>query len=113
MNEQKEFKFICEKCSYNTNVKLSYDRHIKSSLHITGQRKTRSDKKGNIFKCNICEYSSINENNYKTHQLNNHLSKEERKKTFTYYCEKCDFGCFSVSSYELHLETKKHQIKTN
>ena len=113
MNEQKEFKYICEKCSYNTNIKLSYDRHLTSNLHITGQRKIRNDKKDTIYKCNICDYSSKNENNYKSHQLNNHLSKDERKKSFTYYCEKCEFGCFSNSSYILHLETKKHVIKTN
>ncbi len=113
MNEQNEFKFKCEKCSYNTNMKLSFDRHLQSNLHITGQRKIRSDKKNIIFKCDKCEYFSKNENNYKIHQLNNHLTKEEREKQFIYYCSKCDFGCFSKSSYELHIETKKHQIKTN
>ena len=113
MEEQNNLKYICEKCSYQTNLKLSYERHLKSVLHVTGQRKIRSDKKDTIYKCNICNYSSKNEYNYKTHQLNNHLSKEERKKQFSYYCEKCDFGCFTNSSYNIHIETKKHTMKTN
>jgi len=110
---QKIYKYNCDKCLYFTNMKLSYDRHIKSTLHITGKRKTRTDKKHDILKCEKCDYFSINESNYKTHQLNNHLSKEERKNQFSYYCEKCDFGCFTNSSYNIHIETKKHTMKTN
>ena len=36
MEEHKQFKFMCDKCSYYTNTKLSFDRHVKSTLHITG-----------------------------------------------------------------------------
>jgi len=106
-----EYKYHCEKCNYNTNLKIPFDKHLKSTLHLTGKRKIRSDKKNMIFTCEKCNYSSDNEYNYKTHMLNNHLSKEERKKEFHYYCERCDFGCFSNTSYEKHIETNRHKIK--
>ena len=109
---EKEYKYKCEKCNYNTNIKLSYDRHLKSYFHITGERKIRSDKKNIIYKCECCIYETNNKNNYKTHKLNNHSSNEEKKNFFYNYCEKCNFGCFSNTSYLMHLETKKHKIKT-
>jgi ribosomal protein L44E len=67
-------------------------------LHLTGKRKVRNDKK--IFeplKCNICNYESTNEFNFKIHYLNNHSSKEDkedkedRKNNLKYYCDNCDF----------------------
>ena len=113
MEEHKQYKYSCDKCSYYTNTKLSFDRHVKSTLHITGQRKIRTDKLNKIFKCDKCNYETKNEYNNKTHYLNNHSTNEERKLQFTFYCEKCDFGCFTQSSYNIHIETKKHNIKTN
>jgi hypothetical protein len=110
---QKIYKYNCDKCSYFTDMKLSFERHLKSTLHITGKRKSRTDKKHDILNCDKCDYSSINESNYKTHILNNHSSREERKENFSFYCEKCDFGCLTNSSFELHLKTKKHNMKTN
>ena len=66
-----------------------------------------------IYKCNVCKYLTNNEHNLKTHNLNNHLSKEDRKKQFTFFCEKCDFGTFIKLSYDKHIVTNKHLIKTN
>jgi hypothetical protein len=40
--------------------------------------------------------------------VNKHSTKEERQKSFNFYCEKCDFGCFVEILYTRHLETKKH-----
>ena len=36
------------------------------------------------------------------------LSKEERKKKFKYYCDKCDFGTYAEILFTRHCETKKH-----
>jgi hypothetical protein len=60
---------------------------MNSSKHLTGKRKGRSDKKEEPYICKICNYKSENEYNYKSHCLNNHLSKEEREKEFKYYCK--------------------------
>ena len=30
-----------------------------------------------------------------------------------FICEKCDFKCFKLSNYEIHLGTAKHKILTN
>ncbi len=48
--------------------------------------------------------------------LNNHSTIEERKKQFSYYCDDCDFGVYIKSSYDKHIKTNKHKmrsIKTN
>jgi len=44
----------------------------------------------------------------KLHYLNKHATFEERQNGFTFYCDKCDFGCFVEVLYTRHLETKKH-----
>jgi hypothetical protein len=109
--EELNNKYICDKCNYKTNLKSSYDKHLLSMLHLTGKRKTRKDKKADVYKCKICNYASYSEYNYKTHVLNNHEPIDERKKQFTFYCENCNFGTFIKSCYDLHLETQKHKNK--
>ena len=46
----------------------------------------------------------------KLHILNNHSTKEERKTGFKYYCEYCNYGNFAKTSYDTHLNTKKHKL---
>lgn len=107
-----EHKFNCDQCNYHTNISSSYKKHLAGTFHNTGKRKTRNDKKQeDIYKCNKCEYNSINEYNYKSHCLNNHGTREEKKEGFKYYCERCDFGTFIEPCYTAHIETKKHKIK--
>lgn len=106
-----EYKFICKKCNYKTNKKFCYDSHCKTTLHITGERKQKPVKVKEEYKCDKCDYKSTNSNNYLTHRLNNHDTKENRAIQFKYYCVKCDFGVFTESLYKKHLETKSHNIK--
>ena len=113
MNEIENYKHFCEKCNYKTDLLSSYKKHLESTLHITGKRKIRKDRKVDVYKCDKCNYESVNELNFKTHNLNNHLSKEERKLQFKFYCDKCDFGCFTETCYTSHIQTQKHKIKTN
>ena len=105
-------EYICKKCNYTTKILASYKKHLETSLHKTGKRKQRSDKKTDIYKCDKCDFETTNESNYKLHRLNNHSSIEERKKEFKYYCAKCDFGCFAEICYTRHIDTKKHKNKT-
>lgn len=106
-----DYKYICIKCNYKTNIKHLLDQHNKTILHITGHRGKKPIKEKEIYKCDKCDYQSTNKNNYLTHTLNNHSTSEERKKKFKFYCHKCNFGVFTESSFNKHLTTKKHKMK--
>lgn len=108
-DEFSDFKYICEKCNYQTNIKSSYNQHLKTSLHLTGKRKPRSDKI--TYECTICKFQTNNKTNFLNHKLNNHSTKEERKIHFKFYCDDCDFGVFVNSLMNKHLQSKKHKIK--
>lgn len=105
-------KFYCEPCRYGTDSKSCYERHLKTTLHITGKRKERSDKIAYQCESPGCDYMSHNNLNYFVHILNCHSTKEERAQGYKYYCEKCDFGVFVKTAYDHHLETNKHKLKT-
>ena len=123
----KNLNFYCEKCDIYFNYKSFYNKHLTTNQHTNNERKLRSDKgkerKKNSEKnidnfiikkqhtCNICDYKTINIHNYENHILNNHSSIEDKEKKFTFYCKVCNFGVFTKSSYDKHLETKKHYIK--
>jgi hypothetical protein len=101
-----KYKFFCQKCNYGTNIRNSLIQHNETNFHKTGLKK-RKDEKIN-YKCELCEYKNINKNNYLTHKLNNHSTIEERNIKFKYYCNKCDFGVFSESSFKLHKDSVRH-----
>lgn len=110
--ENNELKYKCEKCNYLTNYKSSYDKHLRSILHQTGEKKIRSDKKEN--KCDRCEKSFSSQQSLKNHILNKHLDVKKEiniKKEITeykHYCKYCNLGSDIKSNYEKHLESKKH-----
>ena len=104
-----KYKHFCEKCNYGTNIRYSLLQHYNTQLHKTGIIKKTKLKNKEEYKCDKCEYNSINKNNYLTHKLNNHSTKEERKLQFKYYCDCCDFGVFTESSYIKHQETMGHK----
>ena len=103
-----KYKYTCKQCKFNTNYESQWLKHTNTTKHKTGKRKTRSDKIGPI-KCTLCKHVSLNNANMKIHVLNNHSSKEERKKGFKYYCKYCDYGSFAKTSYNTHINTKKHK----
>ena len=102
------YKYICEKCKYGTDIRYSLIQHEKSELHIKGQRKKKPVKEKKYYQCTDCEYKSDNNNNYLTHKLNNHSTKEDRSIQFKYYCSYCDFGVFTDSSFDKHNQTIRH-----
>jgi hypothetical protein len=104
-----EYKYKCEKCELYTNAKSTYEKHLLSGKHKTGQRATRCDKKI-LDKCPKCEYTTNNIKNMELHLLNNHSTKEERKEKLKYYCELCDFGTFAKSLYDKHTNSEKHKL---
>jgi len=102
-------KFICEKCNYKTNIKSLILQHYETELHKTGERGKKLIKEKELFSCDKCDFSSTNKNNYLTHKLNNHSTKEERTQQFKYYCDTCDIGVFSETSFNNHKETIRHK----
>ena len=103
------YKYFCEKCNYGTDIRYSLIQHEESELHKTGQRKKKEIKEKKFYYCSKCDYKSDNNNNFVTHTLNNHSTKEERSKQFKYYCSFCDFGVFTDSCFEKHNETIRHK----
>jgi hypothetical protein len=104
-----EFKYFCEKCNYGTNIRYSLIQHNNTALHKTGVIKKTKLKEKIHYTCDKCDYNTLNKNNFITHKLNNHSTKEERSKEFTYYCELCDFGVFTESSFDKHKDTIRHK----
>jgi ribosomal protein L35 len=105
---QIETKYNCEACNYKCIYPAHWKQHIESEKHKNnGIRKTRSDKVLEP-KCKHCEYTTNNLTCMKVHCLTQHSSKEERKKEFKYFCDKCDFGTYADILFTRHCETQKH-----
>ena len=102
-----EYKYICEKCNYKTNIRNSFMKHNETILHKTGKRITKKTGRTNHI-CKLCEYSTINIHNYESNILNNHSTEMKRKEQFIYYCEICHFGTFTKTCYDKHINSKKH-----
>ena len=111
-NKEISYKYVCDKCEYKCNYDSEWLKHCNTELHKTGIRKKRSDIKDPI-KCNDCLYSTKNKTMMKQHKLNEHSTKQERKKEFKFYCECCDFGTFSKDLFEKHNNTDKHKNYVN
>ncbi len=106
-NLEKKYKYECIKCNYLTNYKSSYDKHLISSIHITGEKKIRSDKKDN--KCEICYEIFASQQSLKDHKINKHTDIKSKKEKYKYYCESCLIGTNTESIHKKHIESKKHQ----
>ncbi len=102
-----EYKFKCDKCEYYTNYKSSYDKHLTSVVHLTGERKVRNDKKDS--KCDKCNYECSSQQALKEHKLNIHSTKEDREREYKFYCKSCDVGKMNEKLFELHLNSNKHK----
>jgi hypothetical protein len=102
-----DFKYNCNKCDYHCQYPSQWSKHKATTLHKTGKRKIRNDKKDD-HSCPECKYSSRIASNIKLHYLNNHANESLRIKEFTYYCKLCKFGCFNDVLFNRHIETSKH-----
>ncbi len=104
-----EYKYNCDKCDFHCNAESTWEIHTNTSKHKNGVRKIRSDLKEPL-KYGKCEYKTKNKTTMMQHELNEHSTKEEREKGFTYYCKLCDCGTFSKTLYANHLNTERHKI---
>lgn len=103
-----EYKYYCDKCKFGAQYKSIFDQHCETTIHKTGKRKERSNKKPKL-KCSKCPYEAKLERSIILHTLNKHGTKEEREKGFTHYCKECDFGTFIEELYQNHCNTIKHK----
>ena len=101
-------KYFCEKCNFSCYCLSIWKKHTDTELHKTGKRKKRCDCKM-PFVCDYCKYETKNSITFKKHTLNEHATKDTREKEFKYYCKYCDFGTFSIDTFNLHNNTKKHK----
>lgn len=109
-------KYNCVICNFKTNYVSVWEKHINTEKHRkTGvKRKVRRDKKiGNAIRCQYCEYTHQNKTSLRSHILNNHANKDDRKKGFKYYCEVCNVGTFSNLRYKEHLQSRNHVMLVN
>ena len=110
MSDKKETKcktYECEKCNFVTSYANSYKRHVANNKHA-GMKEKNKEKIQEIFKCNICKYTSIYKYNRDNHYLKNHATEEERKKHFPYYCDACCYGTKSTADNANHIKSVQH-----
>ncbi len=112
MEENKEYKYNCDNCKFSCNEISKWNKHIETVKHKTGKKKQRSDFAG-PYKCEKCNYETINKTTYRQHILNNHSTIEDKKKEYRYFCELCGFGSFSKDIIDKHNLSKKHQYNLN
>jgi hypothetical protein len=94
----------CEVCDKSFNYEYQLKNHKNSIAHI-------SKVEGSRYKCSKCDFETDIKGNYRSHCLNNHCTKEERKKGFPFYCEKCDVGSMTQKGLDKHFKTKAHNLK--
>ncbi len=98
-------KFICEKCNFNGIGPTDLLRHFKSKKHNRGGLKIHEVD----YKCEDCSYETNNPVYMKKHKISMHATPEEKKSKCYKYCDDCNVGFFSQSSYIKHLNTNLHK----
>ena len=101
VEEIEESNFCCSECSYSTNYKGSWEKHLKSIKHDTNIK--RSDPLITKFKCEKC-------NKYYKGQsgLWAHINKCRIKEKNKFCCSICNYSTNYKGSWEKHLKSIKH-----
>jgi hypothetical protein len=100
-----KYNFFCEPCNYKCLYKSEYTKHLNSSKHKRGGKPL-------VHKCYDCNYSSTTSWKLKMHIVNRHMTNDQ-KNQLKYYCNICDFLCFSQLYYNKHMEGNSHRIKVD
>jgi len=62
----------------------------------------------NLYKCNLCEYSTNKKSNYDKHMI----GKKHKKKVLSIYvCDICEYSSNKKSHFDRHMLTNKHLEK--
>uniref|UniRef100_A0A6C0H1Y3 C2H2-type domain-containing protein n=1 Tax=viral metagenome TaxID=1070528 RepID=A0A6C0H1Y3_9ZZZZ len=62
----------------------------------------------NVYKCDICEYTTKYKNSYDRHLLSNRHVKNQSGESVEHVCEYCNYKTFSKKGLNAHFLTKKH-----
>ncbi|KAK3100489.1 hypothetical protein FSP39_020890 [Pinctada imbricata] len=111
---REEMPWICQICHYQAHDEFSLNLHMKS--HSTGEmddsnanKKIPQVPKKQRFKCDVCDFSTTNEEAFQKH-----WGKHTGEKY--YKCDECIFGTNNKSVYlshqRLHLGAKPYQCQT-
>ena len=106
----KKYKYSCKRCNFFTECNARLKIHKQTKKH-RNKDEPRSDKK-KPDKCELCSYNPSSYEMYRRHKLTDHSNKEEREKTYTYYCKTCDVGTFCTSAFKVHTNSKQHIRRT-
>jgi hypothetical protein len=111
---EKDSKYYCEKCDYNTCCNTKYLKHISTDKHKLAYLETQGNENLAKFVCEACSYYTNKISNYKTHltsekHKNNTSNTPSNKNTNN--CEYCSKE-FSTKS-GLWKHRKKCLIKEN
>ena len=73
----------CSKCVFEASEKSTLDTH---------------EKQFNSIRCNICQFTTVEENALEMHTLSNHGE--------TLSCDKCEYKCQTKDDVENHIRTQ-------
>ena len=79
--------YFCSTCNLQCSGPTQYDKHIKCIKH-----------------------NNLKEDNINNQEQPNAFQTKNPNIILKFYCEKCDYKISKKSSYEKHLQTKKHKI---
>jgi len=98
--------FTCASCSYNTNTKCNYDKHIESIKH------KNNIINNNNFYCSVCNYNSCNKTDYEKHnETMKHKKLVDLHNIDSFICRKCNKHFCSKNTLNRHNKAF-HQEET-
>jgi len=121
---RKNYTYNCDKCTFGSNNKTYYDRHVRTHIvykynceeckYKTDSEKefgrhTRAHKndKNKYYCCEfMCGYSSLNMIGLTRHMLNMH-----GKETYKHNCEICEYGTNNKIHYDRHVNNHEKRYK--
>jgi len=111
--------YFCEKCSYNTSRKSSYDKHLNTAKHckftniaeINNKSCSKSTDDINKFICNNCNKIFKSRVGLWKHKKKSSctINQNNTIKTPTdCYCDICDYNTSHKGHYKEHINSAKH-----
>ena len=89
VHAKKAETFSCNECDYQSKLKQNVKRHVKR-VHRS-KLKSKEHNEDTVFKCDKCEYRTLDEQVFQVHSTSDHLE-----------CEKCDFKTITIELMNLH-----------
>jgi hypothetical protein len=104
-------EFCCIKCSYNTQSKKDYEKHITTAKHLNLTKNPKNRK--NIQTCILCSYETNNRYDFEKHlKTTKHKNNEKNPKNIVFE-QDSDEGATSVQSNAPTQDLLRELIQTN